>query len=275
MNGHLFAEPSPWGHMRILAACTPGLHSLARGWVYILRRLAGNSLLMCRVSDMTPAPYFPFDDTAADFAVAVQAPFIALDRIFEANVRKYAGAQEVEYHANLIEEIQSEMNMHVVALQDDTRSNFDVEANAFWASVTARGNVVSHYYQRGLSGQGGYMLEPCTGVVGARVILCFELYFNRSNRIVFRDLATSIYATLGEAIADFNAAQGLAPGVSYTFLTHTEAQGWESIALSTSILSMRLDRVLRLPVVQASNNVDFWRLSPCGVEEGECRGVLR
>jgi len=235
---------------------------------------------MCLVSDMTHAPYFPFDDTAADFAVAVQGPFIALDRIFEASVRTYAGAQEVERHANLIEEIKSEMNVHVVALQDDARSNFDVESSAFWACVTARGNIVSDYYQRGLSGQGthmqgGYMLEPCTGVVGARVILCFELYFNRSKRIVFRDIVTSIYATLGEAIADFNVAQGFAPGVSYTFLTHTEAQGWESIPLSTSILSMRLDRVLRLPVIQASNNVDFWRLSPCGVEEGECRGVLR
>jgi len=230
---------------------------------------------MCRVSDKTPGPYFPFDDPAGgdlqDFAR--MAPFIALDRIFEANVRKYAGPQEVEYHANLIEGIKTKMNIDVVALQDDTCSNFDVKANAFWASVTARGNVVIHHYQRGLSEQGDYMLEPCTGVVGARVIMYIELYFNRSDHIVYRDIVTSIYATLGEVIADFNVAQGFAPDVSYTYTTHTEEQGWDIIPISTSILSMRLDQVLRLPVIQASNNVDFFRLSPCGVEEGECRGV--
>ena len=181
---------------------------------------------MCRVSDMTPEPYFPFDDTAGEDVqdFARMAPLIALDRIFEANVRKYAGTEEVEYHEKLIEGIKTELNIDVVELKDHTRSNFDVESNEFWASVTACGNVVSHYYQRGLSEHGDYMLEPCTGVVGAHVILCIELYFNRSNHIVYRDIVTSIYATLGEVIADFNVAQGFASDVLYTYTTHTEEQ---------------------------------------------------
>jgi len=133
---------------------------------------------------------------------------------------------------------------------------------------------VSQYYQRGLSENGEYMLEPSTGVVGSHVILCIELFFNRSNRIVYRDIVTSIYSTLGEVIADFNRIQGFAVDVSYTYTTHTQDEGWEINPIPTSILSMRLDRVLRLSAIQNSNNVDFFRLSPQGVEEDEFSCVL-
>jgi len=104
----------------------------------------------------------------------------------------------------LIGRIQAKLNIDIVELKNNTRSNLDVQSNEFWHVVTTSGNIVSQYYQRGLSENGEYMLEPSTGVVGSHVILCIELFFNRSNRIVYRDIVTSIYSTLGEVIVDFN-----------------------------------------------------------------------
>jgi len=115
--------------------------------------------------------------------------------------------------------------MNHIQWRVNTRSDLCIQSNEFWHSVTTGGNIVSQYYQRGLSDNGDYMLEPCTAVVGSRVILCIELYYNRSNHIVYRDIMTSIYATLGEVIADFNSFQGFEADVSYTFTTHTEEEG--------------------------------------------------
>jgi len=231
---------------------------------------------MCKVSAMAHCTYFPFDEIAGEDVRGFErnTPFIALDRIFEVNVRKSTAPEELEYHATLIGRIQTDLNINIVELKDHTRSNFDIQSNEFWHSVTTGGNIVSQYYQRGLSENGEYMLEPCTGVVGSHVILCIELYFNRSNHIVYRDIVTSISTTLGEVLADFNLIQGFAEDVSYTYTTHTEEQGWEIILIPISILSMRLDRVLRLSAIQDSNNVDFFRLSPQIVEEDEFSGVL-
>jgi len=231
---------------------------------------------MCKVSAMAHCTYFPFDEIAGEDVRGFErnTPFIALDRIFEVNVRKSTAPEELEYHATLIGRIQADLNINIVELKDHTRSNFDIQSNEFWHSVTTAGNIVSQYYQRGLSENGEYMLEPCTGVVGSHVILCIELYFNRSNHIVYRDIVTSISTTLGEVLADFNLIQGFAEDVSYTYTTHTEEQGWEIILIPISILSMRLDRVLRLSAIQDSNNVDFFRLSPQIVEEDEFSGVL-
>ena len=232
--------------------------------------------IMCKASATPPRAYFPFDVVAAEDAREFRrnTTLAPLDGIFEVDVRKSATPQEVEYYAELIGRIQAELNIAMVELKEHTRSNFDVQSNEFWHSVTTAGNIVSQYYQRGLSENREYMLEPCTAVVGSRVILCFELYFNRSNHIVYRDIVTSIHATLGEVIADFNLVQGFAADVSYTFTTHTEEQGWELRLIPTSIMSMPLGRLLRLPVIQESNNADFFRLSPQDVEEDECSGVL-
>jgi len=174
---------------------------------------------MCKVSEIAPGAYFPFDEIAGEDGREFErnTPLIALDRIFEVDVRKSATPEEVEYHAKLIGRIQTKLSIDIVELKGNTRSNLDIQSNEFWHSVTTGGNIVSQYYQRGLSENGEYLLEPCTGVVGSHVILCIELYFNRSNHIVYRDIVTSIYTTLGEVIADFNRIQGFAADVSYTY----------------------------------------------------------
>ena len=232
--------------------------------------------VMCKGREITPGTYFPFDDVAGEDVRGFGriAPYIALDLIFPVIVRKSTAPEEVEYHTKLVGRIQAELHIDVVELEDHTRSDLCIQSNEFWHSVTTGGNTVSQYYQRGLSENGDYMLEPCTAVVGSHVILCIELYYNRSNHIVYRDIVTSIYATLGEVIADFNSFQGFEADVSYTFTTHTEEEGWKIMPIPTSILSMRLDRVLRMPVIQDSNNVDFFRLSPQSVEEDAVSSVL-
>ena len=102
------------------------------------------------------------------------------------------------------------------------------------------------------------MLEPCTGVVGSHVVLCIELFFNRTNHLVYRDIMTMIHASLGEALADFNMVMGFPVGVSYSYTRHTDEDGWEVVAIPERMLLMSLKDILRQSCVQESNDADYF-----------------
>jgi len=118
------------------------------------------------------------------------------------------------------------------------------------------------------------VLSPCTSVVGRRVVLCFELYFNVSGLIIYRDLLTSLDAVLRDALTQFSVVQGLAHDVSYFYTRHTPEAGWHVIIIAAAMLDMCLHQVLRLLSVVNSNRVDYFRLSLMAVEESLSWGTL-
>jgi len=71
---------------------------------------------MCKVSAIAHCTYFPFDEIAGEDVRGFEGntPFIALDRIFEVNVRKSTAPEELEYHATLIGRIQTDLNINIV-----------------------------------------------------------------------------------------------------------------------------------------------------------------
>jgi len=85
---------------------------------------------MCKVSEMAHCTYFSFDDIAGEDVRGFKrnTPLIALDRIFEINVRKSTAPEELEYHAKLIGRIQTDLNINIVESKDHTRSNFNIQS---------------------------------------------------------------------------------------------------------------------------------------------------
>ena len=99
----------------------------------IAPRIATGVVFMCKVSEIAPGAYFPFDEIAGEDGREFErnTPPIALDRIFKVDVRKSTTPEEVEYHAKLIGRIQAKLNIDIVELKDNTRSNLDVQSNEF------------------------------------------------------------------------------------------------------------------------------------------------
>ena len=201
-----------------------------------------------------------------------RTPPITLDQIFELNVLKPTTSEEFEYYTTSSKQIQKELLFDVVVLDESTRGDFNILSNKFWGPSTSSGNAVSKYYHRGFDRRSEYMLEPCTGVVGSHVLLCIELFFNRSNHLVYRDIMTTINTSLGEALADFNMVLGLPVSVSYSYTRHTEEDRCEIVAIPECMLAMSLKDVLRNASIQNSNDSDYFRLSPQDVEESESHG---
>jgi len=218
----------------------------------------------------------PQENLQSEFVDGVvrRTPLLVLDRIFELNVFKPTTAEQFEYYTTSSEEIQKELSLDVVVFDENTRGNFNILMNKFWCLSTSSGNAVSKYYQRGFDSRREYMLEPCTGVVGSQVVICIELFFNRSNHIVYRDIMTTIHMSLGEALADFNMVMGFPVGVSYSYTRHTDEDGWEVVAIPERMLAKSLKDVLRQSCVQESNDADYFRLSPQNVDESESHGTL-
>jgi hypothetical protein len=190
--------------------------------------------------------------------------------------------------------LEAKMSLQILPLAVGMRSDFSApqlpdadgkhHADQFWMSTPAvvaaqhadcPQAIVSTYYKRGLvhNNSGYSMLLPCTGVVGTRVVLCFELNFNVGGIIVYRDLLTTLDVVLRDALTQFSVVQGLAHDVSYSYTGHTPEAGWHVIPIAGAMLDMCLYQVLRLPSVLDCNRVDYFRLSPMGVDESPHAGT--
>jgi len=79
---------------------------------------------------------------------------------------------------------------------------------------------------------------------------------------------------LRDALVVFSTVQGFATDLSYSYVGYTPQVGWNVIHFSADMLDMRLQEVLMQASVRNSNTVDFFRLSPVGVQESSMGGTF-
>lgn len=230
------------------------------------------------------------DTVDIEFAFETPNTIIVLDDIFKFHVIQSPTAEhckEIDDQVQKIRALHLHQVLHIVPLGVSTRDFAcgESQQNAldFWLSCEKPGNGheksdfwVSQYYQRSYWQEGlqTYTSEPCTGVVGNRVVLCIELYFNLSNVILYRDIMTSLDKTLQETLCCFNDVQKFEAHISYKYIQYCVQDGWYWKPLDQELLSMTFRDLLSQPCILNSNEVDFFRLSPAGVCESSVCGVL-
>jgi len=213
-----------------------------------------------------------------------------LDGIFELNVLRALTPEEcsdVRREVQAIHKLQSQVPFDIMRLDVTTRHEFpdatDAMSDGFWSSHETQWPrdststvYVSKYYQRSCWHEDlqDYTLEPCTGVVGTRVILCIELFLDQSNVILYRDILTTLETTLRQALAEFNVVQGFAHDISYSYMQFTSEQGWYLLSVSEQLLDMPLSQVLSDHSVRNCNDLDYFRLSPIGSCESDRMGFF-
>ena len=257
------------------------------------------SLSMC-LAKFSPPQSWWYEDSETTTEVEadpldVEFPFegpstvTVLDDVFKFNVIQSPTAercQEIDNEVQTIRVLHLHQVLRIVPLGVATRDlpcdESQKDALDFWLSCENPDNEhdksnfrVSQYYQRSYWQEGlqTYTSEPCTGVVGNRVVLCIELYFDRSNVILYRDIMTSLDETLQETLSRFNAVQQFAADVSYTYMQYCVQDGWSMKPLEQVLLCMTLRNLLSQPCILNANEVDFFRLSPEGVCESSVCGV--
>jgi len=209
-------------------------------------------------------------------ALVANAPVRTLDQMYPTHVLTRASPDDVQETlaaAHCIAELEARMGAAIAGAPPGARED------GFWdaGGAEGQGHAVSRYYRRCfVADRHGvqHAVEPCTGVAGDHAVLCVELFFDRSNATVYRDVRTPLASPLALALAVFSQAQGLPAATAYTYLRHTAARGWEFGALSAETLALPVSRALQLPHVRDSYNADFFRLSPADVREDVSGGVL-
>jgi len=197
---------------------------------------------------------------------------------------EYTSYKAVEqYEASSVVDLQALIRCVVLPLELGMREDFPsalpaneatVKQPKFWRHATPTSNVhVSTYYRQSVvENESGFsVIPPCTAVVGNRVLLCVELFFDKSNVVVYRDILAPLDVLLRDALSAFSLVQRFASDTLYSHIGHSQEIGWHVIGFSERMLNMPLGQVLREKPVIDSNSVDFFRISPMGVEE-HCDG---
>jgi len=220
-----------------------------------------------------------------DMAPITPPAQIALDVVFALGVWRVTTAQrcsDVDAQAKAILDVNLHNILDIVPLLPGTRSVCS-DASPFWILAEAPGSGyathtvrVSKYYHPSYWHEGvhTYTMDPCTAVLGGHVLLCVELYFPRSNVILYRDILVSLDEPLQLALATFSSVQGFPADTSYTYLTWSALGGWYEQLVEQRLLAMPLAQVLLDTSVCNSNEVDFFRLTPNAVCESDSYGIL-
>jgi len=216
-------------------------------------------------------------------AAAPAAAFVAatavdtLHAIFPTHVVRAAtpaDQHETAHSAPALAALGARLGQSIAGLADaDERAELDAPAGAHWGPPAGACRV-SRYYSRRCAPGALAVVEPCSGVVGGCAVLCVELFFDRSNAIVYRDVLSPLAAPLGDALREFSRAQGLPAGTAFSYMEQTAGGEWVLTVLSEHMLALPVGRVLMLPAVRASYGIDLFRLSPVGVQENSGGGVL-
>ena len=223
--------------------------------------------------------YEPPDPPDAEFPLQPPTTIPVLDDIFKLSVVESPTAErcrDIDVQHETVRLLRMHQVLHIVPLRLATRDFPRDDAAGFWLRIANSDSWISPYYQRSYWQEGlqTYTSEPCTAVVDDRVVLCIELFFELSNVILYRDILASLDETLHAVLARFNAAQRFPPRVSYTYMQHSERDGWFVTPLDQGLLSMPFRALFLQPSVLNSNQVDFFRLSPAGVCESSVCGVF-
>jgi hypothetical protein len=219
-------------------------------------------------------------DAPADplHAFEALAPRQTLEQLFPLHVLTRYSATDVQEDgetAHGLAALQALMGSEITGANRSAREDFAVAANGS-STGGLPGIDVSGYYRRcAASNDRGdrHIVEPCTGVCGEHVLLCIELFFDRSNTIVYRDVRTPLDTPLRTALAVYSQVQGLPPATAYTHMRLTAPLGWELAAFSQAMLDMPLRYLLQHPAVRDSYELDFFRLSPVAAHENST-GIL-
>jgi len=219
----------------------------------------------------------------------------SFDSVFELNLMIQLTPEEwhteldvVQQEATATEGLETKLGTEILSLGLSMREHMppyhDARQNVenFWSTALTTENpqvdstYVSRHYRQGLvqDSSGFSMLLPCTGVIESRVVLCFELFFNVSGLRVYRDLLVTLDTILRDALVVFSTVQGFAADLSYSYVGYTPQVGWNVMHFSADMLDMRLQDVLMQASVRNSNTVDFFRLSPVGVQESSMGGTF-
>ena len=220
--------------------------------------------------DPEPATEVEVDTPDVELPFERPSTITVLDDIFKFNVIESPTAErckEIDDQEETIRILHLHQVLRIVSLRVATRDFPGDDAFGFWSPIEKSGNEqensdfwVSQYYQRSYWQEGlqTYTSEPCTGVVGNRVVLCIELFFDQSNVILYRDIIASLDKTLQAALSRFNDAQQFASHVTNTYMQYSVHDGWFVRPLDQGLLSMTFRDLLSQPCILNSNQVDFF-----------------
>ena len=139
----------------------------------------------------------------------------------------------------------------------------------FWQQSPTDTKIhISKYYKNEFVWCGGQLqrTEACTTIVDHSVIIPVEIYICQIDTIVYKDILTSLSYTLGDVLESFNLAQGFPVDTAYTYTSLVGGE-WRCIRIEPWMLTTRLRDLLLCKNIQASNAVNFFRLSPVGVDQ--------
>lgn len=127
---------------------------------------------------------------------------------------------------------------------------------------------MSHPYRRAFVqiSENWQRVEPCTMVVGERVVLCIEVFVSSRDVMVYRDVVVSLDTPLCDVLAATACALGQSKWTRFTYMTCGH-EGWECLHFDAIMLTMAMRDVLCLHRVQQSNTVDFFLISPVFLSE--------
>ena len=141
--------------------------------------------------------------------------------------------------------------------------------STFWKPTAMDPSIhVSKYYKNEFVCFEGRLqrTESCTTVINRKVIIPVEIYICQIDVILYKDIMTNLSHTLGDVLEIFNLTQGFPVDTAYTYMSCVNDE-WHCTRIEPCMLTTSLYEILLRRDVQQANNMDYFRISPVGVDE--------